>query len=124
MDIRLSILEEIEKSGNYIDYVTLVNKINAAPVTTNGVLQAMIEECLISGTLKANSIVKMEPSGSALLSQLRADADEKAYQHAENKRAKIHGRIFQVFLVLLSFFLGLIAEHFGSVIDFFTSVIK
>ena len=82
MDIQFSILEEIEKNGNCMDYVTLLNIIDATPATTDGVLQVMIEEKLISGTLEANSVVKMEPEGTALLLQLRANADKEARQHA------------------------------------------
>lgn len=124
MDIRFPILEEIEKNGNCIDFVTLLNKIDATPITTHGVLQVMIQEKLISGTLKANSNVTLKPAGFALLSQLRADADKEARQHAKNKRSKIHANIFQVFLTLLSFLLGIIAEHFGSVIDFFVHLVS
>ena len=124
MDIQLSILEELERNGNSMDYVTLLNKIDATPVTTRAILQIMIDDNLISGTLEANSVVEMEPAGTALLLQLRANADKEARQHAQDKRAKIHSRIFQVFLILLTFFLGLIAEHFGSVIDFFVSLVK
>ena len=98
MDIRFPILEEIEKNGNCIDFVTLLNKIDATPITTHGVLQVMIQEKLISGTLKANSNVTLKPAGFALLSQLRADADKEARQHAKNKRSKIHAISYIAFV--------------------------
>ena len=82
MDIQLSILEELERNGNSMDYVTLLNIIDATPVTTRAILQIMIDDNLISGTLKANSVVEMEPEGTALLLQLRANADKEARQHA------------------------------------------
>lgn len=62
------------------------------------------------------SNVTLKPAGFALLSQLRADADKEARQHAKDKRAKIHANIFQVFLALLTFLLGLIAEHFLEIV--------
>lgn len=82
MDIQLSILEALEGNGNSMDYVTLLNIIDATPVTTGAILQMMIDDNLISGTLEANSVVKMEPAGTALLLQLRANADKESRQHA------------------------------------------
>ena len=81
-DIQLSILEVLERNENCIDYVTLLNIIDATPVVTHAILQIMLDDHLISGTLKANSVVEMEPEGIALLLQLRADADKEARQRA------------------------------------------
>ena len=70
------------------------------------------------------SNVTLKPAGSALLSQLRADADKEARQHAKEKRAKIHTNMFQVFLTLLSFLLGLIAEYFLEIVHVVLSLFK
>lgn len=88
MDIQLSILEELERNGNCMDYVTLLNIIDATPVTTDAILQIMIDNNLISGTLEAGSFVKMEPAGSALLLQLRADEQEEIQRHTSKTVAK------------------------------------
>ena len=135
MDIRFPILEEIEKNGNCIDFVTLLNKIDATPITTHGVLEAMIQEDLISGTLKANSTVKIKPAGFVLLSQLRADAQEEI-QRRTNENAQKEANAAQIVkdkkqkfrhdfkVALFSILIGYFVEHFPKIVHIVLSLFK
>ena len=59
---------------------------------------------------------------SSLGIEFLEQAQEVANEKACKKREKKLDRVFQVFLVILGFILGVIAEHFGAVVDAVSSI--
>lgn len=81
-------------------------------------------------TVSALNICRLTPAGQQRLdhlTELLASAQHQAYQLAhqdsKQKRAAVSDRVFQLLLTLLSFALGMLAEHFSGILDFFASLI-
>jgi len=89
---------------------------------------ALIEAGLLNASVKAEWVREADGRPVEITYRIGtitlagADAllefEQVAHDKAENKREKRFDRKFQVILLVLSFFLGLITEHFTAVISF------
>lgn len=88
---------------------------------------SLVDNALHAGyiTVSALNVCRLTPSGLQRLShltELLASAQQQAHQlsaqDTKQKRATVSDRVFQLLLTLLSFSLGILAEHFSGVIDF------
>ena len=144
VNIRFPVLDSLAKAGNRLDYIALLNALEEPCHLSKGLLQQMKREGLISGTFQAYSVVKLEPPGSALYLQLlndlreaeseeeqnRAEQEaaeskrlaEKIEDHAAQERRHVQQQKVSVVVPLLTFLLGLIADHFSEIISLIASL--
>lgn len=90
-DVRYPILDALDKAAGHMGYVDLLNTLRKttkmSPRQTTELLNGMRDTDLISGAFTSYGYVRLEPDGTQLLLQLRADA-EKNRKDAEQAAAK------------------------------------
>ena len=121
-DLKFQLLSILYDSPNGEQEVDLLNrfpdKITDAYILLKKLKKAQLVECVI-GTTR----YKITSDGETLYENFKEshdkDSENKRQQRFQNKIS-----IASVFVPLITFILGLIVEHFGNFIGFFTSLFK
>lgn len=58
------------------------------------------------------------------LLKAKQDTNQSAKKESSKKQEHIKERLFQVFLVLLGFLLGLVGDHISEILNFFSETVK
>ena len=91
----------------------------------------LVEQCISAGYVlrRPDYSLRITQSGAQRLADLRAqlylieqDAKQLSEQNSKEKRKITSDRIFQLLLTLLSFALGMLAEHLSGILESILSV--
>lgn len=121
-DLKFQLLSILYDSPNGEQEVDLLNHFPGKIIDAYVSLKQLKKSKLVKCVIGTNRYTIM-PNGETLYENLKEshdkDSENKRQQRFQNKIS-----IASVFVPLITFILGLIVEHFGNFIGFFTSLFK
>ena len=117
-----SVLHECGRNAQYVDVLNALDSKGCSPVEAHDRLKCFLSDGFIEGELQAYGRISLTPKGLSRLQELKDlaenNAKNKRYKAFQNKLA-----VLSCLIPLVIFILGLLIEHWETIVSFFQSLL-